>query len=249
MRILSIAFVILLTQVVAFAGLKQDSSVDEILDALHEVGKDLRSFSANVTMHETDLISQDSSSRSGMAVYQLLGEGNARFRVTFLKRTQDNLTQDQRIEYLLENGILSDRNYTRKLEVRQRVVRPGEKLNLLKLGEGPFPLPIGQPRPEVLKLFEVTKLAPSKDSPANTVQIRLTPKPGTQFDRKFKSIDASVNLDSNMPTRIDTIDANETLKRGTELTDLRLNIELTQAHFALPALPDDWQKREEAFNE
>jgi len=52
-----------------------------------------------------------------------------------------------------------------------------------------------------------------------------------------------------MPTRIDTIDANDTLKRGTELSDLRMNVELTDAHFALPQLPGDWQIREEAFIE
>ena len=35
--------------------------------------------------------------------------------------------------------------------------RPGEKVNLLKLGEGPFPLPIGQPKEDVHREFIVTK--------------------------------------------------------------------------------------------
>ena len=29
------------------------------------------------------------------------------------------------------------------------MLKPGEKLNLLKLGEGPFPLPIGQKKEDV----------------------------------------------------------------------------------------------------
>lgn len=249
MRTLLALIVLLLTQSLALANLKPDSSLDQILDALHEVGKDLRSFSANVTLRETDLISQDSSSRSGMAVYQKQDEGNARFRVTFLKRIQDNLSQDQRIEYLLENGILIDRNYQRKLEVRQQVTRPGEKVNLLKLGEGPFPLPIGQSREDVQKLFEVSKVEPAKEDLPSTVHVRLVPKPNTQFHRKFKSIDAWVDLSSNMPVRIDTVDANETMKRGTDLSDLRLNVALTDDHFKLPDVPGDWQRREEAFAE
>jgi hypothetical protein len=42
------------------------------------------------------------------------------------------------------------------------VLRPGEKVNLLKLGEGPFPLPIGQKRDDVKRQFDVTLAKPEK---------------------------------------------------------------------------------------
>lgn len=232
------------------AGLSADSGVEQTLEALDEVGKDLKSFSANVTLRETDTISQDSTSRTGMAVYALKPDGNSRFRVTFLKRIQDDLAQDQRIEYLLENNILTDRNYPRKLEIKRQMARAGEKINLLKLGEGPFPLPIGQSPKEVLNQFEVQKIAADpKDLLPQTIHLRLSPKAGSQFARKFKTLDVWVDIGNSMPRRIDTVDANETMIRGTDLSDLRLNTPLTDEHFALPPLPADWQKREEAYED
>ena len=43
-------------------------------------------------------------------------------------------------------------------------------MNLLELGEGPFPLPIGQSRQDVEKQFKVTKVAAVKDISAKTLQ-------------------------------------------------------------------------------
>ncbi len=250
MRLLfTLAIVALMTPVACLASLKPDADVNKVLDELYDVGKDLKSFSANVTLREKDEISGNSWSRSGMAVYEKLSDGDSRFRVTFLKRMQDELVQEQRIEYLLDKGWLYDRNYPRKLEVRRQMVRPGEKINLLKLGEGPFPLPIGQSREDVLKLFEAKKMEPAKSDPASTVHIQLTPRAGTQFERKFKSIDVWVALESSMPVRIETVDANESSRRGTDLSDVRLNVPLTNDHFALQPLPPDWQRREEPFSD
>ncbi len=78
---------------------------------------------------------------------------------------------------------LIDRDYKRKTEIKRQVLRPGEKINLLKLGEGPFPLPIGQDKAEVKKLFDVTKEKLLKDDPQGTVHVKLVPKPGTQLRR------------------------------------------------------------------
>lgn len=250
MRLVSLILAaVLLTPFCAIAALKQDSSVEEVLTALDDVGKDLKSFSAKVTLREKDNISQDSSKRTGTAFYQLRPDGNARFRVTFTNREQDGLTQEQRQEYLLQDNWLTDRNYPKKHEARLQMAKPGEKINLLKLGEGPFPLPIGQSPKEVLRLFDVEKVAAAKDDPANTIHLRLTPKAGSEFARKFKTIDVWVDLTTSMPCRIDTLDANETMLHGTDLDDLRLNVALTEEYFALPPLAGDWQREEKPYKD
>lgn len=249
MRFLTLLLIGLLLPTFAFAGLKAESSLDDVLQSLYDVGKDLKSFSANVTLRETDNISHDSWRRTGPAVYERSADGNARFRVTFLKRIQDELSQDQRIEYLLQDNWLTERNYTKKVEVKRQVAHPGDKINLIKLGEGPFPLPIGQQPSEVLRLFDVQKLVPAKDDQPNTIHLVLTPKPKTAFARKFSKLDVWVDLDSSMPRRIDTVDANESMVHGTDLSDLRLNVPLTNEHFALPERPADWQHSEEEYKD
>lgn len=228
--------------------LSEQSTVDEILDALDARGRNLKSFRAKVSLAEGDATLADEVTRRGQAVYQDQGDGKARFRVTFTERDTGQRIFDEKIEYLLEGGWLTDRDYQRKIEVRRQVLQPGEKIDLLKLGEGPFPLPIGQKKEHVHAQFDVTKEKPEKDDPAGTVRVRLTPKPDSQFARKFDEIDVWVDAKTHMPARIDTIQR-ETL-RTTELTKFTVNPEpaLTDADFELPAIKG-WDRHEERFND
>ena len=241
--------VILLVAAGVRADLSATSSVEDTLQALDEVGKDLKSFTADVKLLENDLISQDTTSRSGKAIYQKKGD-ETRMRVSFDKRTQDNVTQEQKIDYLLDKGWLVDRNYARKLEVNRQVLRPGEKINLLKLGEGPFPLPIGQKPEEVQKQFDVKRVELATNELPDAVHLQLTPKPGSQFERKFATIDVWVDFKSNLPKRVETVDKNNTLLRGTELTNFKINPDIPDADFKLPEITtQDWQRRDEPYGD
>src|SRR3954452_11354765 len=131
------------------------------------------------------------SRRTGQVWYQQRGPGDARMRVTFDQKSDSagKKITPERIEYLLDKGWLTDRDYQKRIEVRRQVLRPGEKINLLKLGEGPFPLPIGQKKEDVKKLFDVTRVKPAADDPPGTVHLTLKPVKGSQFAKKFKAID------------------------------------------------------------
>ena len=121
------------------------------------------------------------------------------------------------------------------------MLKPGEKMNLLKLGEGPFPLPIGQKKEDVKKLFDVTLVPPAKTDAADladTIHLRLTPKEGTRFARKFGAIDIWVSRKSNFPIRIDTTAPGGSDHQTTKLQELKINPEpgLKDGDFALPKI-------------
>ena len=229
-------------------ALTADSTVDEILDALDARGRNLKSFVADVSLKEEDLTLANEVTRKGRASYQDLGDGQARLRVTFTERDTGKRVFDEKIEYLLEGGWLTDRDYQRKIEVRRQVLQEGERIDLLKLGEGPFPLPIGQKKEDVHEQFEVSKEKPANDDPAGTVRVRLTPKPDTQFERKFDEIHVWVDAKTHMPARIDTIQ-DETLRR-TELKNFTPNPEppLTDDDFKLEPI-NGWDRHEEPFRD
>jgi outer membrane lipoprotein-sorting protein len=231
------------------AALTAESPTDTVLDALDVVGRDLRSFSASVRLAETDAIAQDTVARTGTTIYQATAPGEARMRITFEQRIQDGAVQAQKIEYLLAGGWLVDRNYARKVEVNRQVLRPGEKINLLKLGEGPFPLPIGQPKDEVYKQFEVKKVAAAAGDPQGTVHLELKPKAGTRFERNFSVIDVWVDLGTHFPRRIATSDRNATSLRTTDLENIRVGVEVADEAFKLPEIGPDWQRRDEPFED
>jgi len=225
--------------------------VDAILDQLDARGKGLQSFTADVALAESDTTTGDTSTRSGKVAYQLKPNGDGRIRVTFDTRDAGGgRAVKETLVYMLDDGRLVDRNYRKKSQTTRQVLRPGEKINLLKLGEGPFPLPIGQPKEEVHKLFDVKKVEPAKDDPPGTAHLQLLPKPDTRFARQFTSIDVWVDSESHMPRRIDTMDAAQTTLRTTELNNVHVNPKVSDADFKLePIDPKSWNIVEEEFRD
>ena len=230
--------------------LSEASSADEVLDALDARGRDLQQFVANVKLTEVDDATQDSSERSGRVWYHKR-DGNDRIRVTFDQKAEGRFNKPDKIEYLLDGGWLVDRDYKNAIEVKRQVLRPGEKVNLLKLGEGPFPLPIGQPKEDVHREFEVSK-SPAGEGPKGAPHITLKPREGTRLARKFNTIEVWVDPATHMPVRIEALDVNETTRRVTELKDIKVNPApaLTDKDFALPKINEgDWELRTEPYSE
>jgi outer membrane lipoprotein-sorting protein len=228
------------------------AEVDKVLDALHAAGVNLRDFVAEVSLAEEDMISGDSATRRGTVWYQLKSPGQARIRVDFpIKQVGDLAFKDQRIEYLLDDGWLWDRDFKNKVQVKRQVLKEGQKINLLKLGEGPFPLPIGQERQDVLRMFRVTLKPLAKGEPADTVHLQLIPdaKTNAQFARRFKSLDVWVDLRQSFPVRIDTVDADQKTQRSTQLKLRSINSGLKDSDFALEELGKDWRQRLEPFEQ
>lgn len=224
------------------------NTIDATLDRLDRLGKSLKDFSADVTLTETDQTSGAEVTRNGRVLYQALGEGDARIHVTFLTRTEDDRRYDEKIEYVLKDGIFTDRNYDTKTEVRRQVLKPGEKANLLKLGDGPFPLPIGQDKADVHRLFEVTRIPPAADEPKDSIHLRLVPKPDTRLKDKFATIDVWVDNQTSFPTRIDAVDSNHTSQQQTVLKNVKTNTGLKDADFDLPPV-QGWNVRTEELKD
>lgn len=232
------------------ASLSQQSSVDQVLDALERRGRDLRALRAEVKLTEMDTTLNDSFVRSGSFALQNRPDGSTRAHVVFDRKVVDEKPISEKIEYALDGGTLIERNYNRKRQTTRSVLRPGERMNLLKLGEGPFPLPIGQKREDVLNQFDVKKVDPAKDDPPDTIQLSLIPKAGTSLARKFKSIDTWVNIADELPMRIKTLDFNGTTERTTDLAKVQVNTDLKDADFALPKIDEkQWNLVEEPLRE
>jgi outer membrane lipoprotein-sorting protein len=223
------------------------SSIDDILDALDARGKNLRDFSASVKLSSVDNSIGSATAETGTVYYQRKPGGDARIRVDFDRFDDGSRLTPQNHQYTLDDGWLVERNYDRRLEVRRQVLRPGEKMDPLKLGEGPFPLPIGQDKQEVKNLFTVASIAPAQDDPPGTVHLQLTPKPGTTFARKFATIDVWVDLATSMPRRIQTQENGSPISKVTDLTDVKINTGLDDKNFAQPPLPDKWESTSESY--
>ncbi len=234
--------------------LPPDASVDQVLDALDQSGKALKEFDAKVKLTEGDPNLANYVTRAGKVSYQKKDESGGRIHVLFDKKIIGRTAEPKKTEYLLDGEWLTDRDYDRKIEVKRQVLKPGERMNLLKLGEGPFPLPIGQDKAEVHKQFDVSLEKPAKDDPAETVHILLKPLQGTGLARRFGTIDVWVDRKTKFPVRIDTVDPNGAAEHKTELTDIRINPAggLPDGDFKLPGLGTDegaWDLHTEPYRD
>jgi len=248
MRLMSGMFLSLLITAAALAQnpLTGGSSRDDILDALNARGQGLKDFTADVSLAETDALTGDTTTLVGKVLYQAKGEGDARMRILFDKKLFGEKVQPgAKVEYMLDKGWLIDRDYKRKVQIERQVLKPGEKINLLKLGEGPFPLPIGQPREEVLKIFDVKKIDAKQGDPADTVHLELVPKQNTRFAKQFKKIDTWVETKTNFPRRIQTVDKSEAETRTTDLTNIQVNVGLKDDAFVQEKIGGDWTQKSE----
>ena len=230
----------------AFAGpttqptLSGNSTTDQILDALDARGTGLRDFSADVTLTDTDTSTGDSRINTGSVLLQQNSPTDVRIRVAFTKMQVGNIVKSEDHQYLLDNGVLDDRDYQTKHENKGQLLKPGQNVDLFKLGEGPFPLPLGQKREDVLKNFTVARIGPSTDDPTSTIHLQLTPKEGTELAKDFKTIDIWVDTNSAMPRRIQTLDINQTTTRTTDLTNVKINAGVDDKAFTLPPITSDW---------
>jgi outer membrane lipoprotein-sorting protein len=218
--------------------LSTKSSLDDVLDALDARGQNLQDFTADIKLSDSDNVQGNTTASIGTVVFQRKPNGDARIRVHFTLRQDDNgQTTRHEHDYSLENGVLVERQYEEKKQINRRVLKPGQKLDLFKLGQGPFPLPLGQKKEDVEELFDAKKIDPAPGDPPGTVHVQLTPKPDSQFARDFSVIDIWVDDQTNMPARIQTVDANNTATKTTDLTHIRLNTGVSDPQFAAPPLP------------
>lgn len=244
-----------LTAVPALAErLPADASVDQVLDVLDARGRDLRDFTADVAMKDIDNQTGDDKKRTGTVVYERKDDGSVRMKIDFARKIIDGRVIPERIVYLLRDGWLTDRDYTGKVEINRQVLKPGEKIDLLKLGEGPFPLPIGQDRKEVLRQFEVQKLAPEEgldqeevDALKETIHLKLIPREKTELHDQFTEIEVWVDPALHMPVRIATLSRSQLAIQITDLTNVKLNQGADDSAFRLEEVRG-WQRRDEPFN-
>jgi outer membrane lipoprotein-sorting protein len=233
-----------------------DANVEAILDALKIRGDTLRDFSADVSLTSLDTGTMLSTAQIGHVWYQNDAKTGGRIRVNFdTHKTGDITTTDEKHQYilggqdLLNGQDLIDIDFKKKRITKERVVKPGQPLNLMKLGEGPFPLPIGQDPKTVQDEFDVTKPAAAKDDPTGTVHLSLAPKKGTSLARKFTSIDIYVDCQTAMPTRIVTVDQSGQELHTTQLDKVQINKGLPANTFEVPAEAKDFEPVTKAYEE
>lgn len=173
-------------------------TVEDILLALEKADAELKTLQADMMYDRVFGIAGDRRIRIGHLYFQNDGPASpgALPRRRFAFRTDTlqigSRLQAEQLDLIFDGAWLIERNHGTKQFIARRIVKEGESFDPLRLGEGPFPVPIGQKRNEILKRYDAELLPAEQGLEANddtpeslerlrafvkdTYQVHLTPK-------------------------------------------------------------------------
>lgn len=195
------------------------TTAEELLDRLEQSEKTLENFEAGIHRRTFDAIFEETQVYLGDIYFDVNRAGaGRRFAILFKRKgtlvetdgaPRMNL-RDRNEHYIFDGQWLVEKNVEDKQFIKRRMARPGEKFDPLSL-DGPLPMPFGQPKSEVLRLFDVELVhAPAEDSFLftqlnNVWGLRLAPKPGTRGAEQFETVTVFYDRATLLPAGIDAV--------------------------------------------
>ena len=180
----------------------------ELLVRLENAHAGVRDFQAKLIFEKWDAVLERREIRTGRLVFEKTKD-NRRLGILLDRLIIGGRAQDRRKDWIFDGGWLIERDHEARLFLKRQIVAPGENFDPLKLGEGPFPLPVGQPAGEVLARFEVELLdKPSDDNLAarlakvKTEGLLLRPRPATDLARDVERLELFYDTATLIPVGV-----------------------------------------------
>lgn len=190
------------------APAQADERVVRILDRLEAKGRAVKGLRCDLAYAFVDSLVGDRKVKEGFLFF-IKGEPHTKFLVEFNKNVASGAVERNKEIFLFDGTWLTERNDKSKTVIKRQMVHPGEKLDLFEIGRGPFPLPFGQKRDEILRLFKVTHAPFEVGDPPGTEHLHCIPKPGTHLAEKYTRLEIFVDKTIDLPVRIVSENAND----------------------------------------
>jgi hypothetical protein len=187
-------------------------TADDLLSRLETADKDLKSLDADIQYDRVFSLTDDRHIRTGKLYYidskakddkGQSAPGSRKFAIQFDSlRLGDQPKRPEEKLMVFDGHWLIEKMPSEKQMIKREIVPAGKAFDPLKIGEGPFPIPVGQRREDILKRF-TADLLPAEDglvgnepgdtpklkgfvTKAKAYQLKLTPKPAP--DQDFKEV-------------------------------------------------------------
>jgi len=181
----------------------------KLLADLERTTDTLRDFSARIVYENLDSLTEEAELRYGRVVYQRPPEARHRMAI-LLDEYVDGGGRKESIDqrYVFVDGWVADIDAARRQFIKRQIASPDSDHDPLRIGQGPFPLPIGQRRDDVEARFEVVaapapvgRLAEGV-APASLRSLRLVPRAGMSEAEEFRTIDLHYSRETLLPVLV-----------------------------------------------
>ena len=180
-----------------------------------------------------------------------------RFQVDFTSITSDGVKRAEQSTFIFDGQWFVERQPDVKQIRKRRIVPPGETIDPLAIGEGPFPIPIGQKRERILQRF-TAELRPVSDFPdaerlggvlppnlKDTYQLKLVPRPGAAESKQFQEVRIWYRTSDLLPRIARTVDRDDAIN-VFNLTNIKLNEPLPKGTFDV-TVPSGWDAQVDEY--
>ena len=229
-----------------------DPAAVRILEQLEHTGRQHKTLRADLVQRVVYGGLGGEEERTGWVAYQSAVPADpvkktpaspAKFRVQYLTlRQEGGRAIRDKVDYAFDGQWLTVAKHRIKQMTRYQWNAQGEERDLMRLGEGPFPMPFGQKADEVLEFFEVATRPLAKGEPAGTEFLLLTTRKARRKDISFRELKLWIDRKTHLPVRIVSRDAKRNVTT-VEFKNARTGEAFDEAMFLLPGR--GWQVKVE----
>jgi hypothetical protein len=219
--------------------------LDAVLDRLEKAGAKISDIRSDLIFETFNTVLEDRITKTGLLLYKKQ-KPNAMFLVRFDRVSQGGVTSDNREWHLFDGRWYTEARWAVHQVIRREVVREGEEINPFELGKGPFPLPFGQKKAEMQRLFDIRLVPPSAGDPKSCTHLECLPKAGTEMADKYRALHLYVSERLDLPVKIVADQTDDNIV--TVVFDkLELNPGVAGSAFLLPPETKGWDVETEAL--
>lgn len=214
-----------------------DPEVERLLERLEKKGEQITDVEADITYVRVDPVLEDRQEYRGIIRFKE-DTPNPVFFIRFDSFRHEGIVRDSKEWHVFDGQWYSEARESTRTIVRRQIVRPGETLEVFRIGEGPFPLPFGQRKDDILANFEVRRIEAPEGAPPNSDHIECTPLPGSPMADRYDAIHFSIDRALDLPVRVSTTEKQEGIQITALLNNVRINPGLAASALKLPELSD-----------
>jgi len=207
----------------------------KILRDLEAAGEKHRTIRAEIDYRVDLRALGDSEERTGWVAYR---KGDAKqpttFRVTFetLKQGAGRRIKSQ-VDYAFDGQWLTVAKHKIRNMTLYQLAAKGQRIEPLRIGKGPFPLPFGQQARDVLEHFIPSTRPPRSSDPKNTTYLRLDARPQRAKDAPAARLELWIDAKTHLPVKIRSRAKNKDVTTVT-FKNIRTNEDVSPSVFRIP---------------
>jgi len=227
-----------------------DPAVDRILERLEKRGDGVDTLSAEIHAVFTDVVADDEQTKIGKLWFRR-DKPNPKFKVAYDQSIYDGIEVNEPHSYLFDGRWLTERHDKTKTFIRREIVAEGEKIEPFRIGKGPFPLPFGQKKAEILEHFAVSLLPRAPKDPPGTEHLKLIPHKHSPMAEKYVELHFYLDPKIDLPVKVVSHQQRPGSNEVDEIMavtfkDIRINLDVPDSVMTIGKPTEkDWHVSEE----